>query len=142
MRYAHIGTISHGTLRTEDLLPAFAEELEYYTHRNREELGAAETERLLALVNEAAAYYAEHEEDADELIDELRIELDQFAPPYCYFGALDGDGTDFGFWPCMDVIEELPDVEACVFGEDAKSVNDHGNVTVYAADGRVLLEIV
>lgn len=148
MKYAQIGTVSHGTLRNEDLLDTFAGELAYYARKNREELGQLETLRLLRLASEAenSTYYAEHEEEASELVLQLMDELERFAAPFCYFGALDGDGSDFGFWPMMVAIEELPRVDgsdaARKLGEACASVNDHGNVTVYWADGSVVLEIV
>jgi hypothetical protein len=148
MKHAQIGSVSHGTLRNEDLLEAFGGELAHYARKNREELGQIETLRLLRLASEAenSAYYAEHEEEASELVNELMDELEMFAPPYCHFGAHEGDGSDFGFWPCLDAIEELPQVDgsdtARELGEDACFVNDHGNVTVYGADGAILLEIV
>ena len=83
---------------------------------------------------------------ASEIISTLEDALGEFAKPYCYFGALEGDGADFGFWPSHEQISELPTVEgsdeARELGEDCKSVNDHGNVTVYGGDGSILLELV
>lgn len=28
--------------------------------------------------------------------------LDAICPEGTYFGTLEGDGSDFGFWPCLD----------------------------------------
>jgi hypothetical protein len=141
MEYASIGTISHGTLRIEDLLETFAAELTYLA--KQQETPDAEH---LKLASEAESVDADSEEAA-YIVTELEDALNEYAPPYCYFGAHEGDGADFGFWPCMDAIEELPHVddpvdvekhrgEACVF------VNDHGNVTVYGADGAVIWDCV
>jgi hypothetical protein len=42
------------------------------------------------------------EEDAHFLLTEIQDALELFAPPGAYFGAHEGDGADFGFWPGED----------------------------------------
>jgi hypothetical protein len=153
MKHASIGSISHGTLRTVDLLETFTEELAYHMQRNFKLLPFDEYARLVKLTEEARnvdvdADTQDAAADADEIITELQDALNAFAPPYCYFGAPEGDGSDFGFWPCHDQIDELPrvkdpnEVPDGGTGEDCVFVNDHGNVTVYGADGTVILELV
>ena len=143
-----IGTISHGTLANADLLEAFGWELQHIEGASADHLALANEARQLA----HAYTFAEPEdtagedERASELVGLLQDALNEHAPPYCYFGTLEGDGSDFGFWPIMEAIEELPSIQN-VEGEDLpdedhKYVNDHGNVTVYAADGTVILDIV
>ena len=136
-----IGTIIHGTLRNEDLLDAFASELESITQHV---VGPAKSE-LAKLIAEARECDPDGDE-ASDIIDELQDALGIYAPPYCYFGTTEGDGSDFGFWPAMESIDDLPRVEssdeARELGEDCAFVNDHGNVTVFGADGSVLLELV
>lgn len=164
---ASIGTISHGTLRSEDLLSAFADELE--------RLDSADKPNRY-LIDQARKCEAD-DADAMDIINELIDALNECAPPYCYFGTNEGDGSDFGFWPCMDQIEELPHIgdpgdhpinlaqaivaavndsdareastlayrlaeNSAAIGEDCAFVNDHGNVTVYAADGSVIINFV
>ena len=60
------------------------------------------------------------------------------------FGTLEGDGSDFGFWPDMSAIDELPRIsdpgeadehDECAF------VNDHGNVSVYCG-GKLIIDFV
>jgi len=156
MKTHPLGSISHGTLRTEDLLQSFASALEgmslvngdYYSRPEN----FTERDKLNALVGEAQDQWTEDgtelqdEERAQEIVSELQDALEQFAPPYCYFGTHEGDGSDFGFWPSMEQIEELPCVEdsdeAKELGEDCRHVNDHGNVTVFGGDGSVILELV
>ena len=89
---------------------------------------------------------------ADELIDECIDALSAYVPIYCYIGALDGDGADFGVWLDRDALQEairqsvpLRDVNRFVNADDGVivEVNDHGNVTVWQIEaGRELLAIV
>lgn len=144
MCYGSLGTISHATLRTEDLLEAFADELEHLVQANGKTGMANQT--AVDLINDAREVEDFDSEEASEIVQELSDALNEYAPPYCYFGANEGDGSDFGFWPCMEQIEELPRVEcsddAKELGEDCLFVNDHGNVTVYGGDGSIILELV
>jgi len=153
---ASIGSISHATLRDEDLIESFHSELEWQLRRNGaffalpENFG--ERDKLNSLLGEVqdCCYDAEGNFNADcdasYFIEDLSDALGQFSPPYCYFGTHPGDGSDFGFWPDYCLIEELPCVEdsdgAISLGEDCRSVNDHGNTTVYSGDGSVILELV
>jgi hypothetical protein len=158
MNHASIGSISHGTLRTADLLEAFAGELEYQVHRNakewRSDNGRKQLDAFLKLIGEVSELIDEASEidpednEAMDIVAELQDALEYFSLPYCYFGTHEGDGSDFGYWPCMDQIAELPkvndpaDVPEGGTGEDCVFVNDHGNVRVYGADGSIILEIV
>lgn len=90
-----LGTISHGTMREEDLIPCFADVLRKLAAK------ANRPEDFAALLQEAGAYA---EGVKDETIDPLDILVDlfdalnEFAPEGCYFGAHEGDGSDYGFW--------------------------------------------
>ena len=77
-----IGTISHGTMLPEHLIPAFMAELPA-VHR-------------LRIDYEQHGY---HESEADDILEMLFDELEHIAPEGTYFGAHPGDGSDFGFWP-------------------------------------------
>jgi len=137
------GTISRGTLRTEDLLEAFADELDYQVSHGAA-VDAEHGDSLRKLAAEARAVDPEHE-DADELVNELQDALHELAPSYAYFGASEGDRSDFGFWPSIDTIEdavrdgEVTKVNAGdELAEDGEYmiVTDHGNVTYgYVQDG-------
>lgn len=91
-----VGTISHGTLRTEDLLVAFADALNTY--------GSGEGNAKLVMeafeaVQAMTTNIVEHEE-AHEIVTELQDSLDEIAAQHgLYFGNTEGDGSDFGFWP-------------------------------------------
>lgn len=158
MKPASIGTVSHGTLRTEDLLSEFTSELEWQIRRCGEYFSQPENREQANKFNElVGAAQDQWEEDgetlkdedvASEIVDELQEALGEFAGPYCYFGTHEGDGSDFGFWPSLMEIEELPCYEradeAKEAGEtgDFRVVNDHGNVTVYSANGDEIIGIV
>jgi hypothetical protein len=149
---ATVGSISSGTLRTADLVESFAWELKQLIASDPPVVPLYTA--LLARVENwdgadtTAEDFSESDYDSEGsgLVDELTTALEEFAPPYCYFGTHEGDGADFGFWPSIESIEELPRVEdsdgAKALGEDSIFINDHGNVTVYGGDGRVILELV
>ena len=94
-----LGTLIHGTLRDEDLLTAFADELV--------RLGGTVTQDLRDLINACEQDNWELSDDMQEevsfAINETLInKLNEYAPPHTYFGAHEGDGSDFGFWPELD----------------------------------------
>ncbi len=110
MKYAHPGSVSHGTLRTCDLIEAFASALEELQQRNLytsdgDELKLAE---LNARITDVLAWKEQvtgpHSWDgeAEDLCERMSDLLAYFAPPDHYFGAHWGDGSDFGFWPHED----------------------------------------
>lgn len=125
-----IGTISHGTLRTEDLLDTFASELE------RRDTNRDHT-KLIAEAREGTDIG--DCETTHDILEELFDALDSLSPPYCWFGASEGDGSDFGFWPCLDSLENAREDGDVLKVDDLSEipsdwrdgvmlVNDHGNV--------------
>jgi hypothetical protein len=92
------GTISHGTLRTVDLLSSFAAELERIGHEDDSDLIA---EARAAVERIGVESIHETESDSD-LVSELQDRLNDRAPAGLYFGNTEGDGSDFGFWPNED----------------------------------------
>lgn len=146
--YAKIGSISHGTLRTEDLLGAFSYTLERLAKREVPPNYVA-----LKLVREAEEHL-KLEEPTDEqivaamdLVADLEDALQDYAPAYCYFGTLQGDASEFGFWIDWDSLEnDCVGKWAAVLRIDAGDpwpddrdfdfvleVNDHGNAALYNA---------
>lgn len=154
MRYASLGSISHGTLRIEDLLKTFSAELarlvypqprgfargSFYSRKSLNE-SANRTAKILRKGSDAAKH---------EQLNVLIVALDFFAPPYCRFGAHPGDGSDFGFWfddkdfdrnfegLRVSGLEEIP---RSYTGEVA-IVNDHGNLTIGFAKRGKFAEII
>lgn len=144
-----IGSISSGTLRTEDLLAAFS----YYCR----DYGGKEGKRLNREWGNMKAWddmTPEEEETAEYLLEEMTELLQDIAPDYVTFGGHEGDGADFGFWPALESLEEAtqgknPDV--LKVGDTSEvpkgyigyvmQVLDHGNVTLYWKSARKLKEI-
>lgn len=154
-RKAHkpaMGSVSSGTLLTEDLLVAFADELEWIAPRGHAKLIREARKVADCIVEEKPVPQSieGHELSRDELgsdlVNELEDALNRHAPYCMTFGAHDGDGADFGWWPCMDIIEELPCFDGASeareekhFGE-FRTVTDHGNVDVWnrRGNGRIV----
>lgn len=148
-----LGSVSHGTLRPEDLAESFYHEAD--GRGGHVDWGCNFAARdnwwdRLYDVNETLypnedGSMTEDAETISECVDTLSELLNEIAPPYTYFGAHEGDGSDFGFWPDRQSIDELPkydEVPDTLPGGDFVVVNDHGNVSVYAANGDLLWDIV
>lgn len=141
-KYASFGSVSEGTLRSEDLLSRFARELDSLLHLQVTRFKRA---RYRKLIREADSMLARgdinSEESASEVVDDLMNALGDFAPPYGYFGTSEGDGASFGFWVSdLDSfdglrVDDTGDVPHDYQGE-VMHVNDHGNMTLYVANGR------
>lgn len=97
-----LGSISWGTLRAQDLGPAFAETL----------AGLGDTPNVPDFSTDDEWEEFWQSEDGGYLIEEMMDRLNELAPPYVGFGASEGDGSDFGFWVDHDDIRD-----AIRFGE-------------------------
>lgn len=154
---ANIGSISHGTLRTGDLLNAFANEIEWQINRNGEYFSQPEhflfRDKLNNLAGEAFDMFDESGEtllpekdesgEASEMVNELQDVLsNNFAPMYGYFGSHEGDGSDFGYWVNIDDVkdevgfvssksQEFPDED---FRGAWLHVNERGNCVLYVRE--------
>ena len=134
-----IGTVSHGTMREGDLIPAFLDALQ-----------ELDEPRALELRKEWADCQST-EEECEFLNETLFDTLNEYAPPYCYFGAHPGDGSDYGFWPVEDLEQSVKDDGELVVSDlcgvdDATAgyvlhVSDHGNATLYLAQDGKLTEV-
>ena len=136
-----LGSISTGTLRTQDLLEAF-----------HSTIAASGTPPALAEDGYADGGKAYSDE---ELLEVYTEQLESLCPPFVYFGTLEGDGADFGFWADFDAIDEScarkhhrrthnPDTGEIVLEDESVivQVNDHGNVTVMDMERNVLWSVV
>jgi hypothetical protein len=106
------GTVSHGTLRTQDLLRSFADELERVFPFNG--LGLVIDARNVADVLDADP---DASEDASDVLFDVIDQLNTIASREgLYFGAHEGDGSDFGYWRNED---DTPDYLRPLLDDDA-----------------------
>lgn len=94
MKPSSLGSISHGTMREADLIPSFTRHLEWLTQAGRND----RTDRQTKLIAEADAVEDFDSEEAGYILEALFDALDEFSPEGAYFGANEGDGSDYGYW--------------------------------------------
>ena len=163
MRKIQIGSVSTGTLRTEDLLPAFADELSVMEMSETGVKLLREVEDFLGAPNDSFLLFPSfgtlpdwESEKAGFLMDELFDALNEYAPPHMRFGAHEGDGADFGWWPTdfddceLVTLDNL--AQHLMLSYDTKQVdiscsllvevNDHGNTTVRQIGGDIIWDCV
>lgn len=85
-------SVSHATMRTEDLVPVFIDFLDM----TRGKTGVPEVK--IAMLKEEWERVAGTEEEDYFLNEDLGEYMNKIAPEGCYFGSHPGDGSDFGFW--------------------------------------------
>jgi hypothetical protein len=148
-----IGSVSSGTMRTEDLIDSFAVELRYQMGRVR--MSRDQRKRHGALYRECVALGTgdagsdEYETDeAREILSELFDALDCYSAPYFYFGAHDGDGADYGYWLSSSFVEDFDGLKVddtskvpASYRGEVLQVSDHGNLTLYVKTARTMREI-
>jgi hypothetical protein len=141
---SNIGTVSHGTMKASDLVPAFIYELRAQTPTRRAHLS------LCARIEKAIDSCADYDlsEDIDFDLEELFDALNEYAPEGFYFGAHPGDGADFGFWLSESFIEDFDGLKVDGLSQVPRGysglvldVNDHGNVSLYKASRGRLREL-
>lgn len=91
------GTVSHGTLRTQDLLRSFADQLESLLPFNGRRLVQEARDAADAIDANPDAQVANM--TGSDILSDLIDELDTIAGrDGFYFGTTEGYGSDFGFW--------------------------------------------
>ena len=96
------GSVSSGTMRTQDLLPCFLEVLREVSPVVYDQLSVAAFSYIPAYAEEDDDSEWWDSEDAQWKMEEMFDALDEAAPDGFYFGAHPGDGADYGFWPIED----------------------------------------
>jgi hypothetical protein len=106
-----LGTVSHGTLRSEDLLGKFLFTLEEIDPKAGARFNAELIEYGFGHSMCGACGMGNREEwpegfdddTAQEIIHDMMDAINAACPNGIYFGAHYGDGSDFGFWEvCED----------------------------------------
>ncbi|MEO6156505.1 MAG: hypothetical protein ABIQ39_02625 [Ilumatobacteraceae bacterium] len=92
--FTFAGTVSHGTLRVEDLIPTFLDTIEALDAP----LAAALRSENADVIEHLMQGLEPDEGDLGFLWETLFDTLNILAPAGYVFGAHEGDGADFGFW--------------------------------------------
>ena len=141
----NIGTVSSGTMRPKDLIPEFLDCLE-----SQKDITPSDSQLCVKIrkcfedEEDAEAYF--DSEDAGWDLEQLFDALEAYAPPYFYFGAHEGNGSDYGFWLSNDSLEMAVHDDEILKVDDLANipddwtgevlhVNDHGNCTLYHPKG-------
>ncbi len=101
------GTLIHGTMRLQDLIPCFLSELNIEGDRRF----ATEWNSITSFMEKTGAYANAEDDSSDiledwydteaaqEVLNDLFDALDAMAQEKgFYFGAHPGDGSDYGYW--------------------------------------------
>ena len=158
MAQLQLGSVSTGTLKPEDLIPAFMSALD---RLGKELPGDLEClSRLeyidvttipqitgnVSVIDDDDDFW--NSEEAGWDMESLTQALEECCPPFVYFGTIEGDGADFGFWVDHEGLEDARrDGDGITYANgdeylaDANvivQVSDHGNVTVMDMDRNVI----
>lgn len=98
-----LGSISHGTLRPEDLIPQFVMVAEGMGLQGKA-VDAAKHLILAELMSHLDG--TPRHDNISEVLNDLMDALNDAAPPFTRFGAHEGDGSDFGFWVDHERLDE------------------------------------
>lgn len=99
-------SISHGTMRPQDVLPALLDAL---AEHDRD--AYAQCLHLIpahASEDDDTAWWTD---EAQDHVEALFDALNDCAPAGLYFGAHPGDGSDYGFWMSEEEASELAEIE-------------------------------
>lgn len=131
---ANMGSVSWGTMRPEDLIPAFMDCLggqKPLRHAHRKLLTTIQKQ----IADQGEGYWTG---DAPFDLDELYNALNEYCLPYFYFGAHPEDGADYGFWLPESFVDDFEGLKVSDLSEvpirhsgEVLLVNDHGNVSLY-----------
>lgn len=98
------GSISHGTMRNEDVIPRLMSVIFRNNPQKAREIWQSSPNLLQALCDSHCGNSNNwwDSEEATEISYELQEVLQDYAPEGHYFGSHPGDGSDLGYWPNED----------------------------------------
>jgi hypothetical protein len=91
-------SISHATMRPEDLIPCFISAIREIDTTIENQLST----KLDYIESEAEKDDYYESEDCQYDLEWLFDALDSYSPNGFYFGSHPGDGSDYGFWECEE----------------------------------------
>ncbi len=150
MRYANLGSVSHGTMREDDLIPVFCNVLEELAKVNQEKgisistLSDGHFDLIEGIRDRMQDNdYFGTDEAAEDLNEFLFDALDCYAPPYCCFGSHPGDGSAYGFWVLDDAQEEAELDGVQIIGPETEVllIDREGNPVRFTIGGQVIWEV-
>ena len=110
-------SLSHGTMRTEDLIPYFMDflqnvkekcEITSIVDQIQKEVDSLE---MVNYVGYSGPDYKDQETASYILNEDIWDTLNEIAPEFTSFGSSEGNGSDYGFWTSRESLEEH------IFGE-------------------------
>lgn len=142
-----LGSVSTATLVPTDLLDAFLDVAgSVRMMRRHRSVVQGIARRYEKLTNQDTDLDQDTLDALSDDVATLDDILGHYAPDYCYFGAHEGDGADFGVWVDWTSIDHAKHDDEIAKSRDAANVepkanfwidvNDHGNATLYRRIGR------
>lgn len=98
------GTLIRATMRPADLVPLFMNAIKYTPEYEQLVANPFSPVPSEAFENDSHPFW--ETEEAQEFLVELFIILDDYAPEGYYFGATEGDGSDYGYWTFKEEWED------------------------------------
>ena len=108
---AEPGSVSHGTMRNEDLFPIFLKLLFELDRKAYREFLKEHIDLARALCDKECGIPTDwwtSEEASCTMNEDLFSVMEEYAPKWHYFGAHPGNGSDYGYWPC-DMDDAYPE---------------------------------
>jgi hypothetical protein len=149
-----IGSVSHDTMRPDDLIPAFLGALAELDPDKEKAIRTDEDNSAVFAILDTEDDKREDSdgEELDWFLNEVLFDLlNNYAPPYFYFGSHPGDGCDYGFWLSEGFEQDFEDNEGLRVSDTSEvpadysgevlHVSDHGNPTLYSAEDGKLTEV-